>query len=353
MRVKYWMPYEAQPHITSDLGEASKLVQAKQATLESVEHEKPGKRIIVQMTYLNDIGGIETAMANMSAAFPEANFCFVINSHASNAEAQILRLAQRHDVLIDKSGNAHYNGDIALIFTPIMQSVPFERIHCPIVYQFIHSDIGKLMKMEQWHDFKWQPHPKVKKVISVSETAKESLKQALGVDSEVLANILAEPSKRPVFLCLSRATPEKGIDRLLKMVQAFDRAGKDYALYLCSTLDPYGQYYHELKNSSHVVLVEPNPYNDSLMRCADYLVQLSTCESYCYSVHQATAQGVAVIGTKIPEIEKVVTDGKNGYLLNLDMSNLDVEKIFNKIPRPKAKPEPIDPNWLKVLTGEL
>lgn len=66
MRVKYWIPYEAQPHITSDLGEASKLVQAKQATLESVEHEKPGKRIIVQMTYLNDIGGIETAMANMS-----------------------------------------------------------------------------------------------------------------------------------------------------------------------------------------------------------------------------------------------------------------------------------------------
>lgn len=353
MKVTYWRPYESQPHITSDLGEASNLVQAKQATLESVEHEKPGKRIIVQMTYLNDIGGIETAMANMSAAFPDANFCFVVNSHASNAEAQILRLAQRHDVLIDKSGNMHYNGDIALLFTPIMQSVPFERIHCPIVYQFIHSDIGKLMEMEQWHDFKWQPHPKVKKVISVSETAKESLKQALGVDSEVLANILAEPSKRPVFLCLSRATPEKGIDRLLKMVQAFDRAGKDYVLYLCSTLDPYGQYYHELKNSSHVVLVEPNPYNDSLMRCADYLVQLSSCESYCYSVHQATAQGVAVIGTKIPEIEKVIKDGKNGYLLNLDMSNLDVEKIFNKIPRPKAKPEPIDSNWQKVLTGEL
>ena len=307
MKIKYWIPYESSARESDDFGAVSKLVQARQATLESVEHGKPGKRIIVQMTYLNDIGGIETAMANMSAAFPEANFCFVINSHASNAEAQILRLAQRHDVLIDKSGNAHYNGDIALIFTPIMQSVPFERIHCPIVYQFIHSDIGKLMEMEQWHDFRWQPHPKVKKVISVSETAKESLKQALGVDSEVLANILAEPSKRPVFLCLSRATPEKGIDRLIKMVQAFDRAGKDYVLYLCSTLDPYGAYYHDLKNSAHVVLVEPNPYNDSLMRCADYLVQLSSCESYCFSVHQATAQGgVAVIGTKIPEIEKVV-----------------------------------------------
>lgn len=352
MKVTYWRPYESQPHITSDLGEASKLVQARQATLESVEHEKPGKRIIVQMTYLNDIGGIETAMANMSAAFPEANFCFVINSHASNAETQILRLAQNHDVLIDRNGK-QYNGDIAFIFTPIMQSVPFERINCPIIYQFIHSDIGKLMEMEQWHDFNWKPNAKVTKVISVSETARDSLKQALGVDSEVLANILAEPSKRPVFLCLSRATPEKGINRLIKMVQAFDRAGKDYVLYLCSTLDPYGNYYRELKNSAHVVLVEPNPYNDSLMRCADYLVQLSSCESYCFSVHQATAQGVGVIGTKIPEIEKVVADGKNGYLLNLDMSNLDVEKIFNKIPKPEAKPEPISPNWQKAIRGEL
>ena len=352
MKIKYWIPYETSARESDDFGAVSKLVQARQATIESVEHEKPGKRIIVQMTYLNDIGGIETAMANMSAAFPDANFCFVINSHASNAELQVLRLAQRHDVWIDKH-NGQYNGDIALIFTPIMQSVPFERINCPIVYQFIHSDIGKLMEMEQWHDFAWKPDVKVTKVISVSETARDSLKNALGVDSEVLPNILAEPSKRPVFLCLSRATPEKGIDRLIKMVQAFDRAGKDYVLYLCSTLDPYGTYYHDLKNSAHVVLVEPNPYNDSLMRCADYLVQLSSCESYCYSVHQATAQGVAVIGTKIPEIEKVVTGDKNGYLLNLDMSNLDVEKIFNKIPRPKAKPEPIDPNWQKAIKGEL
>ena len=352
MKIKYWIPYETSARESDDFGAVSKLVQARQATIESVEHEKPGKRIIVQMTYLNDIGGIETAMANMSAAFPDANFCFVINSHASNAELQVLRLAQRHDVWIDKH-NGQYNGDIALIFTPIMQSVPFERINCPIVYQFIHSDIGKLMEMEQWHDFNWKPNAKVSKVISVSETARDSLKQALGVDSEVLPNILAEPSKRPVFLCLSRATPEKGIDRLIKMVQAFDRAGKDYVLYLCSTLDPYGTYYHDLKNSAHVVLVEPNPYNDSLMRCADYLVQLSSCESYCYSVHQATAQGVAVIGTNIPEIAKVVTDGKNGYLLNLDMSNLDVEKIFNKIPRPKAKPEPISPNWQKAIKGEL
>ena len=352
MKIKYWIPYESSARESDDFGAVSKLVQARQATLESVKHGKPGKRIIVQMTYLNDIGGIETAMANMSQAFPEANFCFVINSHASNAELQVLRLAKRHDVWIDK-GYGQYNGDIALIFTPIMQSVPFERINCPIVYQFIHSDIGKLMEMERWHDFNWKPDAKVTKVISVSETARDSLKQALGVDSEVLANILTEPPKRPVFLCLSRATAEKGIDRLIKMVQAFDRAGKDYVLYLCSTLDPYGLYYHDLKNSAHVVLVEPNPSNDSLMRGADYLVQLSSCESYCYSVHQATAQGVAVIGTNISEIAKVVTDGKNGYLLNLDMSNLDVEKIFNKIPKPKAQPEPIDQNWHKVLTGEL
>ena len=65
------------------------------------------------------------------------------------------------------------------------------------------------------------------------------------------------------------------------------------------------------------------------------------------------ANGCAVIGSKIPEIEKVVKDGVNGYLLNDDLSNLDIDKIFDKIPRPNGYTEKISPEWQKVLKGEL
>ena len=71
-------------------------------------------------------------------------------------------------------------------------------------------------------------------------------------------------------------------------------------------------------------------YNDVLYRCADYLVQLSSIESYCYTIREALAHGVAVIGSKIPEIQKVIKDGENGYLFDEVMTQDDIEKIFNK-----------------------
>lgn len=44
---------------------------------------------------------------------------------------------------------------------------------------------------------------------------------------------------------------------------------------------------------------------------------------------------------------------ENGYLVSLDLSDLDIEKIFNDIPKCQAEPEDIDPNWQKLLKGEL
>ena len=45
--------------------------------------------------------------------------------------------------------------------------------------------------------------------------------------------------------------------------------------------------------------------------------------------------------------------GENGYLVSLDLSDLDIEKIFNNIPKCQAEPEDIYPNWQKLLKGEL
>ena len=39
--------------------------------------------------------------------------------------------------------------------------------------------------------------------------------------------------------------------------------------------------------------------------------------------------------------------------MSLALSDLDIEKIFNKIPKCQAEPEGIDPNWQKLLKGEL
>ena len=49
----------------------------------------------------------------------------------------------------------------------------------------------------------------------------------------------------------------------------------------------------------------------------------------------------------------VVNDGENGYLVNLDLSDLDVDKIFDKIPKPAGYSEPLSPKWAEIMEGKL
>lgn len=311
------------------------------------------KRILIQMTYMQAIGGIETAMYQVAKYFKDEDITFLINATQDGAQEPIKRLEKYHKVIIDRDRNMKHKADIALIFTPIMQDVPWDTIEAPKVYQFIHSDIKSYMAYPQFSDFKWQPSPKITKVLSVSETARRGLKEALGIDSEVVPNILAEGDDRRVFLFMSRASAEKGLDTALEMVKRFDDAGKDYVLLICSLVDPYGNMWPNIQNNKRIIYLPANIYNDVFYRCADYLISMSTCESWGYSIREAMANGVSVLGSRIPEIEKVVKDGVNGYLLNNDLSDLDIDKIFNKVPKPKGYSEEVPEIWQKVMKGEL
>lgn len=103
----------------------------------------------------------------------------------------------------------------------------------------------------------------------------------------------------------------------------------------------------------NIVFVEPSIYNEGLIKNCDYLVQLSKNESYCYSVHQALAQGKPCICTDIPEFRKVIKDGENGFLVGQGLEGLDIDAIFSKQLKPTPREEPLDPIWQKVLNGEL
>ena len=311
-------------------------------------------KILVQMTYMNNIGGIETAMYQLAKTFKDEDITFVINATADGAQAQIKRLEKYHKVVLDRDRNMMHEADVALIFTPIMQSVPWETIKAKKVYQFIHTDIkGLITHFKQWQDFKWQPNEKISKIISVSETARDGMKEIFGVDSEIVPNIFSEPEDRVVFLYMARSTAEKGIDVTLKMIDKFEKAGKDYILLISSLVDPYGTLWPIIQNNKRIIMIPEGPYNDVFYKCADYLISMSNSESWGYSIREALSKGVAILGSKIPEIEKVVKDGENGYLLDFDLSNMDIDKIFNEIPRPKGYSEPISPKWQEVLNGTL
>ena len=69
---------------------------------------------------------------------------------------------------------------------------------------------------------------------------------------------------------------------------------------------------------------------------ADYLVQLSSEEAFCYSVVEALEIGTPVIVHPLPVFEELkIKDGKEGYIIPFDM-NFDTEKLW-KIPKVKYK----------------
>ena len=65
---------------------------------------------------------------------------------------------------------------------------------------------------------------------------------------------------------------------------------------------------------------------------ADYGVQLSDTEGYSYFINECLQYGTPVICTNFPSAYESVEDGVSGYILDMNLSNLDVDKIVNHIP---------------------
>ena len=72
---------------------------------------------------------------------------------------------------------------------------------------------------------------------------------------------------------------------------------------------------------------------------ADYLVQLSDTEGYSYTIVEALTVGTPVICTEfLVAQENGVIDGKTGFILPFDMSNIPLDKIVKGLPKFKYVP---------------
>ena len=327
------------------------IVMRQLGELVEVHHEgKKGKRVLIHQSRCFKIGGIETANRQIAKAFADRNIAFIFEQAD---QTQAMELAKTCDVIIDDK-QRQYETDVLILSNYDSAPLILSRIKAKKVYQFIHTDWDAFKR--RWEGFRWSPDAKIDKFVSVSETAQEGVKKAFEVDSIVCRNILApvdETSRKMVFLVLSRATREKGIDRLLAFVDRLEAAGKNFVVFLCSTIEQLPmQTQKQIKASNNILVMPPSPYSQELLKSADYLVQLSLIESYCYSVREALQRQVPVIVSKIPAFEEIIKDGENGYILEDDLSNLDIDKIFNHVPKIKPYKEEIDPMWYKVLEGE-
>lgn len=330
------------------------MIKRKIATLVHIPAPKPkhGNRIMVYQNLLYCIGGIETADYQLARAFPDRDLVFVFREADID---QALRLGQYAEVIVD-DGTQEFETDVLILANYDSYEKIEGRIKARKIYQQVHADWANMKKMPQWANFRWQPDPDVDKVVAVSETAQKALQTAFKwpIESEVVPNILNEPEDTGtrVFLSLSRFTSEKGSDLVVRMVQRFHEAHKNFLWLICGTMSN-SKLDQALQFDKSVVFLPPSVTNEDLIRNADILVQLSKNESYCYSVHQALACGKPCLCTDIPEFRKIIKPGYNGWLVDQHLQNLDIDAIFGPLLKPEPTKEPISPKWTKLLKGDL
>lgn len=280
---------------------------------------------------LNKIGGVESFFYYLVKKYQ--NFDIVI-FYMSGDQEQINRLKKYARV-------KKYNGETIKCEKAFLSYIPniIDNIEAKEYIQILHTDY----KEQKLNCF---IHPKITKVIGVSQRVCDSFKEITGKDCELCYNPIAldKPKRVLNLISATRLTNEKGKGNMIKLGRLLDEAGIPY-LWTVFTDDT-----NEIKNPN-IVYMKPRLDITNYIANADYLVQLSKKgEGFGYSPVEALTLGTPVIVTPNEAFLEVgVKDGENGFVVDYDLKNVDVKKIYKSNLKGKFKYKEPEDNWNNLL----
>ena len=170
--------------------------------------------------------------------------------------------------------------------------------------------------------------------IAVSVSAQNTFKSRFGIECGTILPFMPKAVRKRVykFISATRLNKLKGLDRMLKLAELFRQKDICYQwLVFCErdiTSTSFRCEYPEII----IANIVSNEKMLSYMADADYTIQLSDSEGFCYAVHESLMMGTPCLVSDIPVFENVISNGFNGYKLPLDMQGIDVDRILNEIP---------------------
>lgn len=285
---------------------------------------------VIYFKLVNSIGGVESWLYYLSKLYN--NFVFYYKE--GNPE-QIERLAKRIEV-------RKYNGEIIECDNFFCNYNPdiLDNVKAKNYINMIHCDYKRVA-------FSPNTDERFNKNIAVSNLARDSFKEVSGRECETIYNplVIDKPKVKKYkdklhLISATRLTKEKGLNRMIKLAQMLDKSGIDYewVVYTNRKRQAIG---------NKVIYKEPKLDIIEDIAKADYLVQLSDCESYCYTVVEALNAGTKVIATDLPVYKELGLNKDNSIICNLDMTNIDINDI--KKDYEKFEYTPPKSKWNKYL----
>ena len=232
---------------------------------------------------INAIGGVESFMYYLSKLYKN-----MVVYYKDGDPKQIERLSKNIEV-------HKYNGGVIKCENFFCMYNPdiINNVEAKEYINIIHSDYKEVHITPVVHE-------KFTKTIAVSKRVADSYKELTGIECEVIYNPVALDEPKPLLKLISatRLTREKGKERMKLLGSILDRYGVQYQ-WLIFTNDT------KIIDNENIVYMSPRLNITSYIKDADYLVQLSDCEAYCYSVVESLMLGKPVIVTDLPVYKEI------------------------------------------------
>lgn len=179
--------------------------------------------------------------------------------------------------------------------------------------------------------------PECEGIYAVSKVAAEHFSKTTGKEVKVLYNpIRIDDEDKPLIIgVFSRFSKEKGVWRYKYLADKLIASSKPFLMLVFTD--------YPIEETEHIKMMPPVMNPIEWMKKCDYIANLSDIEAGSITIQESLKLGIPLIVTKLEILDEFKIDKTNAKILEMDMSNLDIEDLWN-IPKVKWQ-EPVSKEW--------